>query len=354
MRTLNYIGSKHTLFKNIYDICDRYKLTGTNSQFADLFAGTGTVGHNMTGHFGKVVSNDMEYFSYVILIAVVQTNYSPKLKGIIEDCNKLAGVEGLIFLNFAEHEIETENPFTGERMFFTGDNAKKADAIRQHIDRLEAEGEITELEKMFLIASLLVSIDKVANTSSVYGAYLKQYKAPALKPMIMVPIHEKTDLSVENQTFNQDVNTLIEDEKFDVVYLDPPYNQRQYSGNYSPLNFIALYSEDVEIRGKTGLIKDYNKSEFCSKVKVRDAFVRLINSLNCNHLILSYNDEGLMSFDELRDLLMSKGGVHLVKIRYKKFKARQEVDKAWVYEYLWYVDTNEQGVYDEEEVELIK
>jgi adenine-specific DNA-methyltransferase len=158
----------------------------------------------------------------------------------------------------------------------------------------------------------------------------------------------------KNVAENKDVNSLICERKFDVVYLDPPYNQRQYSGNYSPLNYVALYDDTVEVKGKTGLIEGYNKSAYCSKIKVKRAFIDLINNLSCNHILLSYNDEGLLKLEELREILEAKGRVWLYKIKYNKFKAQTGVKKEFVYEYLWYVDVGKEGETEEVFMDLIK
>lgn len=331
METLNYIGSKKTLFNTILDICRQNVTNIEQRSFADLFAGTGTVGFNMSQYFKMIESNDLEYYSYVINRALLTCCYSPKLEILINNLNQLEVIEGLIYQHFSPSE-------TSQRLFFTNHNAKKADAIRQHIELLLKNNQITENEYMFLVASLLVSIDKVANTSSVYGAYLKEFKKTAENQLKLKPIHTKTNVSPNNQVYNLDVETLVENRQFDIVYLDPPYNHRQYSSNYSPLNYIAQYDATVNLKGKTGLIDDYNKSNFCSKVKVKSSFENLINKLKCNCIILSYNNEGLLKKEDIKKILINKGNVKLYKISYNKFKSQQGVKIDKVEEYLWVVD----------------
>jgi len=156
-----------------------------------------------------------------------------------------------------------------------------------------------------------------------------------------------------NKVFHMKMEDLIIDETFDIVYLDPPYNQRQYSANYSPLNYIAQY-EDIELTGKTGLIKDYNKSDFCKKSTIKETFTDAIDTIKCKYLILSYNNEGLMSFDDIKKILISKGNVKLYKIEYNKFKAQKNVNGDKVYEYIWFVDTNNiNNKFEEIDMDLI-
>ena len=333
MNSLNYIGSKKSLIDNIIEVCETNIKPKELKEavFGDLFAGTGIVGFNFNGLCKQVISNDLEYFSFVINRGLLKCNYSSKLESIIEELNSLSGVKGLVYKNFSQHK-------KCERMFFTPDNAMKCDAIRQRIEKLFDKDKINNNEYYFLLASLIVSVDKVANTSCVYGAYLKTYKKSALKEFVVEPIHKNKKLK-RNKVYNKDINELVKTTKFDIVYLDPPYNQRQYGGNYSPLNYIAKY-EDVELTGKTGLMKNYNKSEFCSKAKVKNAFKELIDNIDSKHIILSYNNEGLLDVDEMKEILLKRGNVTLHRIKYKKFKAQKiDDDVKYVYEYLWFVDT---------------
>ena len=350
MNTLNYIGCKHTLFNTLLSVCKENINDLENKSFMDLFAGTGIVGFNMQNSFKSCDANDLEYYSFIINYALLKSRYSENIKNIIDDCNKLEMIEGLIYENFSPSP-------NCERMFFTSNNAKKTDAIRQYINTQKELNKITEEEFYFLLASLLVSIDKVANTSCVYGAYLKEFKKSALKDLVLQPIHKRKEINEVNMVYNGLAEKFAEQESkyYDVIYMDPPYNQRQYSANYSPLNYIAQYDKDVVLKGKTALIDNYNKSDFCKKNEVKKAFTDLIDGVKCNYLIISYNNEGLLSREEFQKILLKKGLVKLYKIQYTKFKAQQSVDKKFVEEYLWVVDTTKKGEFIIEiDIEMIK
>ena len=332
MNTLNYIGCKNKLFKTILKVLQENINNISKLNFTDLFAGTGVVGFNMKKHFKSVNANDLEYYSFVINKALLKCRYSEKLQNIIDHCNELEGDNGLITTNFSP---------AGDvkRMFFTVENSRKADSIRQHIAELKDNGQIKDNEHDFLVASLLVSLDKVANTASVYGAYLKKFKKSALKPFKLVPVHTDTSSNSGNVVTQEKAEFLAGKESYDVVYMDPPYNNRQYSANYSPLNYIAMYDENVKLKGKTGLIENYNKSSFCVKKTVTDTFAEMIEKINCKYLLLSYNNEGLVSFEELKKILLDKGDVMLYKIKYPKFKSQaNDEEKEYVCEYMWFVD----------------
>lgn len=344
MNTLNYIGSKHTLCSTLIEVISNEVPELKTKSFMDLFAGTGTVGFQMQTLVNSCSANDLEYYSFIINNALLRCPYSEKLQEIIDECNKLEGIEGLIYLNFSPHNYDDEDEDKDKdccgRMFFSNENAKRCDAMRQYIEKQKVDNLISQEEYYFMIASLIVVMDKVANTSCVYGAYLKKFKASALKPLVLTPIHSMTQINETNT--NMVFNMKAEDmqNSYDVVYMDPPYNQRQYSANYSPLNYIALYDETIKLTGKTGLIENYNKSAFCSKVKVKNAFKELVQNIKCKYLFISYNNEGLLSCDELKIILESYGEVKLFKIPYKKFKAQKNVEGDSVFEYLWVVIKN--------------
>lgn len=136
-----------------------------------------------------------------------------------------------------------------QRMYFTDENAMKCDVIRARIHLWRQERKITDNEYYFLLASLLEGIDKVANTASVYGAFLKKFKKSALKPLTLAPAHFLLS-DYDHQVFNKDILELAKITSHDVVYLDPPYNERQYSANYHILETIAKY-DHPKIKGKT-------------------------------------------------------------------------------------------------------
>lgn len=173
------------------------------------------------------------------------------------------------------------------------------------IDRLYSDGEISENQYYYLLASLINSIDNRANTAAVYISYLKPLKATAAKPLELklLPIVE----GKKGCVYNEDSNHLISKIKGDVLYLDPPYNQRQYCAYYHVLETIARY-DHPEVHGLTGM-RDYTaqKSSYCSKRTVFDSFEELISKADFKYIFLSYNNEGLMPLEYIHST-MSKYG----------------------------------------------
>lgn len=336
MKSLNYIGSKRSLIdflhSSIQEVIpsDKWK----HLSFCDLFAGTGIVGYSLGRKFKEVITNDLEYYSFVINKGLY-TPFTPRLKQKIEDLNKLAidttqKGEGLVSKFYSEEALPEP------RLFFTKENARRIDVIRTELNKMKSSEQISSDEFHFLLGSLLVSADKVANTASVYGAFLKKFKSSSLKSLLLEPLHDSCE-TIEHCVHNTDANNITT-EKLDVVYLDPPYNQRQYGANYSPLNYIALYDENVEIKGKTGLIENYNKSSFCKKKGLKDVFDTLINNLvkkQSQYIFVSYNNEGLLSIDELKEILEKYGEVELKTKDYKRFKSSNNEGDTNVQEFLW-------------------
>ena len=177
---------------------------------------------------------------------------------------------------------------------------------------------ITEDQYFFLVASLLESADKVANTASVYGAFLKHIKTSAAKKLFIKPaIFQQTDYP--HQVFQQDSNSLIKKIEGDILYLDPPYNARQYGANYHLLNTIAKYDTFVP-KGKTGL-REYYKSDWCKTGEVLNSFEELIENAQFPYIFLSYNNEGLMTQKEVQKVMERLGKYSLETKKYQRFKA---------------------------------
>ncbi|WP_081209744.1 DNA adenine methylase [Salegentibacter sediminis] len=310
---MNYIGSKNKL--NPFILENVQKVVGadlSNKIFCDLFAGTGIVGRNFKKLVKQVISNDFEYYSYVLNRNYIG-NHLPldKKDYFIKRLNDLSPVKGFIYSNYCIGE-------KGSRQYFSDENGKKIDSIRIQIQKWRNEGTIDNATYFFLLASLLESSDKVANTASVYGAYLKKLKKSAQKDLILEPADYQLNKN-EHLVFNQDSNELIKTIEGDILYLDPPYNARQYGANYHLLNTIALYDEFTP-KGKTGL-RDYNRSQYCSKGTVLSAFDNLIKYSNFKYIFLSYNNEGLMSKKEVQDTMEKYGNYQLVSKEYQRFKA---------------------------------
>ncbi|PHS54276.1 MAG: modification methylase [Lutibacter sp.] len=309
---MNYIGSKYRLSSFLKtSIINTVGSDLSNLVFCDLFAGTGIVGRTFKPLVKQVIANDVEYYSYVLNRNYIGNYALVNCGEYIDSLNNLDGVEGFIFHNYCENGKEN-------RLYFSAENGKKIDAIRQQIETWKASGKIDDDAYYFLLASLIESADKVANTASVYGSYLKKLKKPAKKELILIPA-EFINTKNTHQVYNEDSNELIKKIKGDILYLDPPYNARQYGSNYHLLNTISKYDTFIP-KGKTG-VREYYRSHYCKKNEVKKTFEILIKNANFKHIFLSYNNEGLMTENDVSTIMSAYGNYSLITTNYKRFKA---------------------------------
>lgn len=317
---MNYIGSKFSLMTFLHESIKKvtgYK-DGEYYVFADLFAGTGIVGSYYRSLGCKVFSNDIQYYSFSTIKHYIENNTQNIRTDLFDHFNALAGIEGFIYKNYCKGS-------GSERNYFTDENGKKCDAIRTELERLYVKKEINANTYFFYLASLINSIDKYANTASVYGAFLKHVKKSAQKKFFLEPI--KIINGVEGKAFNENINELINHISGDVLYLDPPYNARQYYSNYHLLETIAKYDSPT-LFGMTGLREaGSQKSEFCSKRAVEGAFDRLIASAKFKYIFLSYNNEGLMSLETIKKIMSKYGEYSFEKMTYKRYKADKDENR---------------------------
>ncbi len=333
---LNYIGSKFQLLDWIEEQIK--EKTGWASfkdkVVGDLFSGTGIVSYHFRKKGAITVSNDAELYSSIITHAFALSEYNDTCKSFIEKIQKELdegkNKVGYITRNYSPYE-------ECERMFFTVENAMKIDYISQRI----SEENFSENDYKFVLASLLLSADNVSNVPAVYGCYLKNFKAKATKALKLEPIHtNKIKCKDGSIVYNKDVvTTSPENKKINLAYLDPPYNERQYSKNYFPLNMIALSPEEQEkqppLKGKTGIPENCFLSPFCKKGQVENAFDTIFSNINTDWLFMSYNSESIVSKERLIDIMKKYGEVSVIEKDYKRFKSFEYNEDTEIKEYLF-------------------
>lgn len=315
-KSFNYIGSKKKLLSFLEEKMGVYMGKGIKEMesFSDLFCGTGIVSYFMIQNgVKKVITNDIQHYAYVVSSIWSKGGIDiEKVKGKIDVLNDISkdmlnntGMnmstkdDDFIYHNYTEGGVM-------KRMYLTKLNGLRVDRIRQKINDMYNSGDINEREYYLLIKVLLYGVTAVSNTASVYGAYLKKYKACALKDLVMdkVLVDDLYDGDVEHIGYNMDISKLLDKLCYtEVCYIDSPYNTRRYDDNYHLLETISRY-DYPKIKGKTGLrdIKD-TKSKFCSKVDVRDAFDDIFSRINSKYIFVSYSSDGIVSKEKMMELM---------------------------------------------------
>lgn len=367
-----YIGNKRRLLPFIENAFLNILEEDKNIKTAlDLFAGSGSVSRLLKTLNLKVYSNDWEYYSYILNYAHICINEKDvknmfKHTGGVENTiNIINNIETINdkdrYISKYYAPLDDNNPdLKNERLFYTQYNATRIDIIRHNIEELYKNKAINKKEYYYLLASIIYEGATHTNTSGVFKAFHSGFggrNKDALK-RILSPISLK-ELSlydgIKGEVSMLDANEYVlknKDKHFDLIYLDPPYNQHQYGSNYHLLNTIALWDKpeinrEIYINGKKtdkgGIRKDWvkTKSDYCYKKTAKDAFKNLIDNINASHIILSYSTDGIIDYDDLISILESKGKLKIVTSEYTKYRGakRSVINKTKNVEYLFIVDT---------------
>ncbi len=355
IKRLNYIGSKYQLLEWLQENIEcQIETSFQGLRIADLFAGTGVVSLHFSNLGATVTSNDVEAYSSTIAKALLKSSFNKTCQEIVEEINESflesnEGLAGFITQNYSPYE-------DCRRQFFTVENAKRIDYVREFLFKSLRQERITEDDYSFLMASLLVSADSIANVPAVYGSFLKAFKQKAKNSFVLRPLYdEKTDEKTKEPknhvVYSLPVVQVAQQmEPVDVVYLDPPYNERQYSTNYFPLNMIAKTPEETNsflpLKGVTGIPHDCYRSDFCKKTKVKEAFRELFTALHkkTKWIFLSYNSESLLSkaiMLEIIEKTCPRSKTEVIERDYKRFKnfdyGKDSNETGEVIEYLFCV-----------------
>ena len=310
IQSRRYLGNKYKLIDFIKSIV--FNKCGEVNSFCDIFAGTGVVGESFNSEKIKIISNDFLYANYVCLRTFLDIDDD----GIYENISKK-----IKYLNsFSDN---TENYFSKHfgGTYFSEGNAQKIGVIREKIeDIVESED-----EKNILLCSLLYSADRVANTVGHYDAF--RGKMDMLNPVQLLKPEVSYGKNTNNEVYREDANDLIRKISCDVLYIDPPYNSRQYSDAYHLLeNLVTWEKPDV-----FGIAKKMDRSHIKSKYCLKDAisaFADLIECADCKYILLSYNNTGdlkdgrsnaRMSDEDIVQILEKRGAVEIFEERYKAF-----------------------------------
>lgn len=338
---MKYIGNKYRLLSFIERVAteDGIPPEGT---FADIFTGTTMVAQFFKKKGYRLITNDFMTYSYVFQYAYIKTNEYPKFEKLIETerlrpmpqllntqesqlntvlhhLNELGGTEGFMFTHYAPG---------GEygRQYFSDENARRIDSLRNKIQEWKTRELINETEYFTLLAALIDAADFVANMSGTYGAYLKIWRGMALKPLtLLTPTLIQSNLPHEIHL--RDANELIRELNTDILYIDPPYNTRQYAPNFHILETLACW-DNPHLTGKTGLRPwGSQKSLFSRQTTCKQAFADLIENARARFILMSYSSEGIIPHEFIRETLGRRGEVKVHRQTYRRFRTERDHEK---------------------------
>ena len=309
-----YIGSKFRMLDFINETMQKEKIE--YSSFLDLFGGTGIVGDYFNDQKTKIYINDLLKSNYISYLAWFGNDKidKNKIKQFIGRYNSLNNIEDNYFsLNFSN-------------TYFSEENCKKIGYIREDIEENYANNNLNIRERAVLITSLLYAMDKIANTVGHYDAYRKNGNLNKKLELCMLDLKSNKN-NKNNKIFNEDSNELVKNLKADVVYIDPPYNSRQYSDAYHLLENIAMWEKN-EVHGVAKKMERSGiKSKYCS-VSAPLAFKDLIENIEAKYIIVSYNNMGKkgagrsqakISDEDIMTTLKKKGKVKVYETDFKEF-----------------------------------
>jgi len=342
---MRFIGCKALLLDNIKDVIDE-KAPDAKS-LCDVFSGSATVARYFKKWY-EVYSNDLLYFSYVLQKGTIENDSVPTFDGLKEKLSISEPIDFFNSLNSADMEvIEQEKRFfqntyapAGGRMYVTDENALRIDFARNTVEDWYKSGVISENEYFYLVACIVEGIPFVSNTSGTYGAFHKEWERRSYKKYEVYRL-DVTSNGKKNKSFNCDGVELLKHIQGDILYIDPPYNGRQYLPNYHVLETAAKY-DYPDVRGVTGQRPYENqKSDFCLKTKVVAAFDELIKNAKFQHIILSYSTDGLMSVSDIEEVMKRYGKENtfqIYEIPYRRYKSRNATLTEQLKELLVYVE----------------
>lgn len=303
---IKYIGSKRVLVPHLVKAVSAFP---ESERVLDLFSGTSRVARALKASGRYVIANDHLAYASTLARCYVQADanrWKHEAEALLDELSMLPPNPGYFTRAFCE-----------EARYFQSKNGARVDAIREEIARLRLH---PELEAIALV-SLMEAADRVDSTTGVQMAYLKQWAPRA---------HNDLELRLpgilEGPGEAQQLDALEAASKapVDVAYLDPPYNQHSYMGNYHVWETLVRWDhpETYGVANKRIQCKAY-KSAFNSKPRIRQAFADVVDAVRAPHLLVSFNNEGYLDRDEVVGILEARGRVGVVAVDFKRYVGAQ-------------------------------
>ena len=338
-----YIGNKTKLLPQIVGAIARVAQPG--GVVADLMCGTGAVSEGLRVANFQVIASDLMTYAYHHAVVRLNLDGPPPFIGlnrpyadVLATLDALPGQAGLFHREYSP----AGRPSAGcaPRGYMTSENAAKIDAIRAQIRGWTEEGLLSPTEKSLLTHDLLLATNRVANIAGTYGHFRSGWSASSLRPVALRPTEFQRSGRTDHVVLQGPAERVAPGLKADVCYLDPPYMKRQYAANYHLLETIAR-GDDPEAIGVSGLRDWWDQySDFCSKKRIHEAFRSIVQRMDCPHFLVSYSEDGLLSRDDLTELLSAFGRVRVEDVAHVRFRSNASPLGREIREFLFHLETD--------------
>lgn len=332
---LTYIGNKRALLPHIGRAVERVKcrIGKTRLRVFDPFSGSGVVSRFLKAHSSLLISNDLEDYAAVTARCFLRNRTTvdlPALSEVVSDFNARVSTESMP-TGFIEelYSPRDEAKITREdRVFYTKANARRLDTYRRLIG-----AEASEIKDL-LLGPLLSKASIHANTAGVFKGFYKngdtglgQFGGSGSDALFRILGEIKLEVPVlsnfecEYQVYQEDANALAPQLKeLDLAYIDPPYNQHPYGSNYFMLNLLVRYERPMHVSRVSGIPTDWRRSGYNVRARSLPLLNQLIRSLDAPFLLISFNNEGFISPEQMRSLLETLGSVDTLEVPYNAFR----------------------------------
>lgn len=353
---ITYLGNKRSLLTFIDTVMEIVKTELNKDKLItfDVFSGSGIVSRYLKQHSSMLYSNDLEGYAKTLNTCYL-TNVSDideyELERWYQYLVHNLTDEKLIsdgFIRRLYSPLDDNNIKNGERVFYTVRNAKYIDTARRLIDN------IPEPYKTLFLGPLLYEASTKNNTGGIFKGFYKNSKTKrgqfggngkhALNRILANIEIKKPVLSnyeCEVKVLQGDSNIICKEiSKVDLAYLDPPYNQHPYSSNYFMLNLINDYIEPSVISKVSGIPTNWNKSNYNKKQEALLSLEHLCTNINAKYILISFNSEGFISFEEMVGMLNKLGKVRTFEQNYNVYRGCRNLSgrNIHVLEYLFLLE----------------
>ncbi len=304
---IKYIGSKRALLPWIVGTFEDIRRLENAKTVVDLFSGSSRVGHALKAKGFDVAANDINSYAFVLAKALIEADARKYdrfyVSGILNELMQVAPVAGW----FTKANCENAR-------YFQPKNGAKIEAIREEIEMKYSDD---ALLKAILLTSLILAADKVDSTTGVQMAYLKDWAPRAYNDL---RLEYPPLLPGAGKAFQGDALEMAGKLEADIFYLDPPYNQHSYLGNYHVWETLVRWDnpQTYGIAQKRIDVQE-RKSPFNSKREARDAMITVLAQIKASHVVVSFNDEGFFTAEEIKSMLKDWGYVTRLTRQHQRY-----------------------------------